>query len=77
MKIAQMAKSTRYFEFFGGLNLKRAVAGLKIAHLTKITLSLEFLIAHPDGARVVPPKSSKRFVLLRTCAFFILVNRRF
>jgi hypothetical protein len=34
------------------LNLKRVVAGLKMAHLPKITSSLEFWSARPDGARV-------------------------
>jgi hypothetical protein len=32
--------------------LKRVVAGLKMAHLPKITSSLEFWSARPDGARV-------------------------
>jgi hypothetical protein len=37
-----------------------------------------FLIfgAHPDGAMVAPPKNSKSFVLLSTCAIFILLNCR-
>jgi hypothetical protein len=30
-----------------------------MAHLPKIALAFEFLSAHPDGARVAPPKSSK------------------
>ncbi len=33
-------------------NLKTAVAGLKMAHMTKITLPFDFLSAQPDGARV-------------------------
>ncbi len=40
------------------LTLNSAVAGPKMAHLTKITLSFEFSSAHPDGARV---KASEKF----------------
>jgi hypothetical protein len=33
------------------VNLKTAVAGLKMAHLPKIALAFEFLSARPGGAR--------------------------
>jgi hypothetical protein len=33
--------------------------GLKMAHLTKITLYFEFLSAQPDGARVQAPEQFK------------------
>jgi hypothetical protein len=59
------------------MNLKTAVAGLKMAHLPKIALAFEFLSAHPDGARVAPPKSSKSCALLSTCTILIALNCRF
>jgi hypothetical protein len=39
------------FEEPGLVKLKKAVAGLKMAHLPKIALACEFLSARPDGAR--------------------------
>jgi hypothetical protein len=57
--------------------LKTAVAGLKMAHLPKIALAFEFRSAHPDGARVAPPKSSKSCALLSTCTILIALNCRF
>jgi hypothetical protein len=50
--------------------------GLKMAHLPKIALAFEFLSAHPDGARVAPPKSSKSCALLSTCTILIALNCR-
>jgi hypothetical protein len=48
-----------------------------MAHLPKIALAFEFLSAHPDGARVAPPKSSKSCALLSTCTILIAPNCRF
>jgi hypothetical protein len=62
---------------YGTFNLKTAVAGLKMAHLPKIALAFEFLSARPDGARAVPPKSSKSCALLSTCTILIALNCRF
>jgi hypothetical protein len=46
------------------INLKTAVAGLKMAHLPKIALAFEFLSAHPNGARA---QAAEKFKIL--CAF--------
>jgi hypothetical protein len=52
-----------------GITLKTVVAGLKTAHLTKITLAFDFFGAHPDGARV---QASEKFKIL--CAFEHLLH---
>jgi len=57
---------------------KRAIAGLKMAHMLNITSAFEFWSAHPDGARVGSLlKNSKSFVLLCICTIFILLNCSF
>jgi hypothetical protein len=56
------------------VNLKTAVAGLKMAHLPKVALAFEFLSARPDGARAVPPKSSKSCALLSACTILLALN---
>jgi hypothetical protein len=48
-----------------------------MAHLPKIAVAFEFLSAHPNGARVAPPKSSKSCALLSTCTILIALNSRF
>jgi hypothetical protein len=56
------------------LNLKRAVAGLKMAHLPKITSSFEFSVLTLTVSGFKALKSSKYFVLLNSYAIFILLN---
>jgi len=58
------------------LTLNSAVAGLKVAHLTKITLSFEFSVLTLTVPGFKPPKSSKSFVLLAICTIFIRLNCR-
>jgi hypothetical protein len=49
----------------GSLNLKTAVAGLKIAHLREITLAFEFLVL----TLTVPGLRAKNFKILRAFAY--------
>jgi hypothetical protein len=59
------------------VNLKPEAAELQMAHLHKIAVAFEFLSAHPDGARVAPPKGSKSCAVLSTCTSLIALNCRF
>jgi hypothetical protein len=58
------------------MNLNSAVAGLKMAHMTKITLSFEFSVLTLTVPGLRLKKSSKYFVLLAICTIFILLNCR-
>jgi hypothetical protein len=57
--------------------LKRAVAGLKMAHLSKITSAFEFSVLTLAVPGFKPLKSSKSIVLLNSYAIFILLNCSF
>jgi hypothetical protein len=59
------------------MNLKTAVAGLKMAHLPKIALAFEFSVLALTVPGLKPPKSSKSCALLSTCTILIALNRRF
>ncbi len=77
LRVPQVPCSDAYYRLHPGspFNLNSsAVAGLKIAHLLKISASFELSVLTLTVPGFKPPTSSKCFVLLSTCAIFILLN---
>jgi hypothetical protein len=56
--------------------LNSAVAGLKMAHLLKITVAFEFSVLTLTVPGFKLPQISKSFVLSSICTIFILLNCR-
>ena len=76
----RLPTSKELIEVFGTvryMNLKRAVAGPKMAHLFKITSAFEFSVLTLTVPGFKPQKSSKSIVLLTTCAILVHLNCSF
>ncbi len=69
-------QTERFAKVICDIILNSAVAGLKMAHLTKITSSFEFSVLTLTVPGLRLKKSSKYLVLLAICTIFKLLNCR-
>ena len=65
-----------HYEVLGAMILNSAFAGLKMAHLLKITAAFEFAVLTLTVPGFKLPQISKFFVLSSVCTIFILLNCR-